>query len=55
MTQEDDEDTEVRGLKALNQMHEELQEKKRRVKVHQRQICLQVIRQKADEAREQLR
>ena len=53
--QEDDEDEEVRGLEALNQMHEELQEKRRRVEAHQRQARLQVIRQKADEAREQLR
>jgi len=36
-------------------MHEEFQEKRRRVEAHQRQACLQVIRQKADEAREQLR
>jgi len=40
---------------ALNQMHEELQEKRRSVEAHQRQACLQVIRQKADKAREQLR
>ena len=53
--QEDDEDAEARGLEALNQMHEELQEKRRRVEAQQRQACLQVIRQKADEAREQLR
>jgi hypothetical protein len=53
--QDNDEDTEARGLEALNWMHEELQEKRHRDKAHQRQARLQVIRQKADEAREQLR
>ena len=47
--QEDDEDAEARGLEALNQMHEELQEKRRRVKAHQRKARLQVIKQKVDE------
>jgi hypothetical protein len=49
---EDNEDVEARDLEALNQMHEELQEKRRRVEAHQRQARLQVIRQKVDEARE---
>jgi hypothetical protein len=47
---EDDEDAKARDLEALNQMHEELQEKRCRVEAHQRQARLQVIRQKADEA-----
>jgi hypothetical protein len=51
---EDDEDAEARGLKALNQMHEELQEKRHGVEAHQTQARLQVIRQKVDEAREKL-
>jgi hypothetical protein len=32
----EDEDVEARGLVALNRMHEELQEKRRRVEAHQR-------------------
>lgn len=32
--EDDDEGVEARGLKALNQMHKELQEKRRRVKAH---------------------
>jgi hypothetical protein len=36
-------------------MHEEIQEKRRQVEAHQRQACPQVIRQKEDEAREQLK
>ena len=55
MEEVEDEDAEARGLEALNRMHEELQEKRHRVEAHQRQARLQVIRQKADEAREQLR
>jgi hypothetical protein len=39
----EDEDAEARSLEALNQMHEELQEKRRRVEAHQRQAHLQVI------------
>ena len=53
--QDDDEDIEERGLDALNLMHEEIQEKRRRVKAHERLARLCVIRQKADEAREELR
>jgi hypothetical protein len=49
---EDDEGTKARDHEALKQMHEELQEKRCRVEAHQRQAHLQVIRQKADEARE---
>jgi hypothetical protein len=49
---EDDEDAEARDLEALNQMHEELQEKRRWVEAHQRQARSQVRRQKTDEARE---
>ena len=42
--QDDDEDNKERGLEALNQMHEEIQEKRRRVEAHQRQARLHVIR-----------
>jgi hypothetical protein len=53
--QDDDEVIKERGLEALNQIHEEIQENRRRVKAHQKQARLHVIRQKADEARDELR
>jgi len=53
--QDDDEYVEERGLDAMNLMHEEIQEKRCRVEAHERLARLCVIRQKADEAREELR
>lgn len=50
----DDEDIEARGLDALEQLHVELQEKKRCIDALERQGSLRDIRQKANEAREQL-
>jgi gluconate kinase len=52
---DDKEDGEARDLKALNQMQDELLEKRCRVKACQKQARLQVIRQKADQTREKLR
>lgn len=52
---DDDEEAKERGLSALNQMHEELQQKKHRLDALDRQGRLRVIRQKAAEAREKLR
>jgi hypothetical protein len=49
-----DGDAEERGLEALNQMHEELYQKRGHFEALQRQARLRVIRQKAAEAREQL-
>ena len=42
--QDDNEDTEERGLEALSQMHEEIQEKRCQVEAHERQARLRVIR-----------
>lgn len=50
----DDEDIEARGLHALEQLHVELHEKKRCLDALERQGKLRAIRQKANEAREQL-
>lgn len=53
-TNDEDEDEE-KGLTALNQIHEKLQRKNHYVKTSEKQARLQVIRQKAAEAREQLK